>query len=71
MKVKKWAKVLAKLFIVTMMLQNTYFGVDGKLYCDFVLNGEQYEGVYQEDMHNMFNNAMEQDMINNGIVQYK
>lgn len=48
--------ILAFTFMVTLTVQSQYL-VDGKLYCDYELNGEQSHGVYYEDMMDDLNNS--------------
>ena len=55
-----------KKFIIMMMLAVTFivhsqYVVDGFVYCDYSLNGDEYEGVYFEDMMDSLNSALAED----------
>jgi len=52
--------IIKALLVVTLMVSNQHF-VDGKLFVDYVLNGEEYHGVYVEDMLNDLGGALDAD----------
>jgi hypothetical protein len=53
-------KNLLMALVVTFTLTNQY-AVGQELYCDFVLQGESYEGVTYDDMNDMLNDACAED----------
>lgn len=48
--------LLSLVFAVVLIVQSQYM-VDNTLYVDFDLQGDLYEGVTYEDMHDMLNDA--------------
>lgn len=55
-----------KKFLLMMMLAVTFivhcqYTVDGKVYCDYSLNGDEYQGAYFEDMMDNLNSALAEE----------
>lgn len=48
--------LLLLVFTVTFIVRSQYM-VNGLMYCDYYLNGDEYQGVYYEDMMDDLNNA--------------
>lgn len=54
-------KIMLKMLLAITLLIQCQYAQDGELLCDFVLNDEQYQGVYYEDMYDMLNDACEME----------
>lgn len=50
-------KNLTTLLLAVVLMVQAQYMVDGKLYVDYDLNGESYQGVYYEDMFDDLNSA--------------
>ena len=52
--------LMMALLTVTFIVHSQYV-IDGFVYCDYSLNGDEYQGVYYEDMMDNLNNACADD----------